>query len=184
MRSGFHFLHGQTKRRFRLGVLFVAAGFSLLHVTQHVFTNQGYTNDSNRNRLPDMDWYRSGRDGLVGHSFLSRAGYVLASFLYLHPGDFRSRTENGMRVWKTGRRTAVLKNAPATRLSQARLQIFPEYAQRRYTYSSVAAAARRRRFGFSSTALLSISTPANSGSIMIRPQYSHTIIFLRIRISN
>ena len=43
----------------------------LLHVTQHVFTNQGYTNDSNRNRLPDMDWYRSGRDGLVGHSFLS-----------------------------------------------------------------------------------------------------------------
>ena len=43
MRSGFHFLHGQTKRRFRLGVLFVAAGFSLLHVTQHVFTNQGYT---------------------------------------------------------------------------------------------------------------------------------------------
>ena len=63
MRSGFHFLHGQTKRRFRLGVLFVAAGFSLLHVTQHVFTNQGYTNDSNRNRLPDMDWYRSGRDG-------------------------------------------------------------------------------------------------------------------------
>jgi len=33
MRSGFHFLHGQTKRRFRLGVLFVAAGFSLLHVT-------------------------------------------------------------------------------------------------------------------------------------------------------
>lgn len=27
-----------------------------------------------------MDWYRSGRDGLVGHSFLSRAGYVLASF--------------------------------------------------------------------------------------------------------
>ena len=173
MRSGFHFLHGQTKRRFRLGVLFVAAGFSLLHVTQHVFTNQGYTNDSNRNRLPDMDWYRSGRDGLVGHSFL-----------YLHPGDFRSRTENGMRVWKTGRRTAVLKSAPATRLSQARLQIFPEYAQRRYTYSSVAAAARRRRFGFSSTALLSISTPANSGSIMIRPQYSHTIIFLRIRISN
>lgn len=109
MRSGFHFLHGQTKRRFRLGVLFVAAGFSLLHVTQHVFTNQGYTNDSNRNRLPDMDWYRSGRDGLVGHSFLSRAGYVLASFLYLHPGDFRSRTENGMRVWKTGRRTAVRK---------------------------------------------------------------------------
>ena len=182
MRSGFHFLHGQTKRRFRLGVLFVAAGFSLLHVTQHVFTNQGYTNDSNRNCLPDMDWYRSGRDGLVGHSFLSRAGYVLASFLYLHPGDFRSRTENGMRVWKTGRRTAVLKSAPATRLS--RLQIFPEYAQRRYTYSSVAAAARRRRFGFSSTALLSISTPANSGSIMIRPQYSHTIIFLRIRISN
>ena len=100
MRSGFHFLHGQTKRRFRLGVLFVAAGFSLLHVTQHVFTNQGYTNDSNRNRLPDMDWYRSGRDGLVGHSFLSRAGYVLASFFYLHPGDFRRRTENGMRVWK------------------------------------------------------------------------------------
>ena len=47
----------------------------------------------------------AGRDGLVGHSFLSRAGYVLASFLYLHPGDFRSRTENGMRVWKTERRT-------------------------------------------------------------------------------
>lgn len=85
---------------------------------------------------------------------------------------------------ETGRRTAVLKSAPATRLSQARLQIFPEYAQGRYTYSSVAAAARRRRFGFSSTALLSISTPANSGSIMIRPQYSHTIIFLRMRISN
>lgn len=170
----------REKCTFRFQKLYV----SFLRLYQHVFTNQGYTNDSNRNRLPDMDWYRSGRDGLVGHSFLSRAGYVLASFLYLHPGDFRSRTENGMRVWKTGRRTAVLKSAPATRLSQARLQIFPEYAQGRYTYSSVAAAARRRRFGFSSTALLSISTPANSGSIMIRPQYSHTIIFLRIRISN
>ncbi|EKA82040.1 hypothetical protein HMPREF1205_03998 [Bacteroides fragilis HMW 616] len=37
--------------------------------------------------------------------------------------------------------------------------------------------------GASST-LCSISTPASSGSIMMRPQYSQTIIFLRERISN
>lgn len=30
----------------------------------------------------------------------------------------------------------------------------------------------------------SVSTPASSGSIMMRPQYSQTMIFLRIRISN
>lgn len=113
MRSAFSFLHGQTKMAFRLGVLFVATGFSLLHVTQHVFTNQGYTNDSNRNRLPDMDWYRSGRDGLVGHSFLSRAGYVLASFLYLHPGDFRSRTENGMEGLENGKKDGRIKKQAA-----------------------------------------------------------------------
>ena len=54
----------------------MAAGFSLLHVTQHVFTNQGYTNDSNRNRLPDMDWYRS-------------AGTVLLGILFFHdPATF------------------------------------------------------------------------------------------------
>ena len=35
-----------------------------------------------------------------------------------------------------------------------------------------------------SSALCSICTPANSGSIMIRPQYSQTITFLRERISN
>ena len=76
MRSGFHFLHGQTKRRFRLGVLFVAAGFSLLHVTQHVFTNQGYTNDSNRNRLPDM-------------TGIGAAGTVLLGILFFHePATF------------------------------------------------------------------------------------------------
>ena len=76
MRSGFHFLHGQTKRRFRLGVLFVAAGFSLLHVTQHVFTNQGYTNDSNWNRLPDM-------------TGIGAAGTVLLGILFFHePATF------------------------------------------------------------------------------------------------
>ena len=37
--------------------------------------------------------------------------------------------------------------------------------------------------GASST-LCAISTPANSGSIMIRPQYSQTITFLRERISS
>lgn len=42
----------------------------------------------------------------------------------------------------------------------------------------------RRRLGFSSVAGLSTFTPASSGSIIIRPQYSHTIIFLRIRTSN
>ena len=50
--------------------------------------------------------------------------------------------------------------------------------------SSAAAAERRRRFGFSSTTLASVFTPASSGSIMMRPQYSHTIIFLRMRMSS
>ena len=50
--------------------------------------------------------------------------------------------------------------------------------------SSAAAAERRRRFGFSSTALASVFTPASSGSIMMRPQYSHTMIFLRMRMSS
>ena len=40
----------------------------------------------------------------------------------------------------------------------------------------------RRRLGFSS--LTSALTPASSGSMRIRPQYSHTITFLRIRTSN
>lgn len=38
-------------------------------------------------------------------------------------------------------------------------------------------------FSFTSS-LCSRVTPANSGSIMIRPQYSQTMIFLRERISN
>ena len=52
------------------------------------------------------------------------------------------------------------------------------------SYSSVFLRVARRRFGFSSATLFNFSTPANSGSIMMRPQYSQTIIFLRIRISN
>ena len=41
----------------------------------------------------------------------------------------------------------------------------------------------RLRFGFSSTGVSGL-TPANSGSINMRPQYSQTIIFLCILISN
>ena len=42
----------------------------------------------------------------------------------------------------------------------------------------------RLRFGFSSAAGVSSLTPANSGSIRIRPQYSQGIIFLCILMSN
>ena len=41
----------------------------------------------------------------------------------------------------------------------------------------------RLRFGFSSATGLSILTPANSGSMRIRPQYSQGIIFLCILMS-
>ena len=44
--------------------------------------------------------------------------------------------------------------------------------------------ARLRVVFFSSVTTLSIFTPANSGSIMIRPQYSQTIIFLCILMSS
>ena len=50
-------------------------------------------------------------------------------------------------------------------------------------YSSVFFRRVARRLGFSSTGA-SIFTPANSGSIMMRPQYSQTMIFLRMRISS
>lgn len=56
---------------------------------------------------------------------------------------------------------------------------------KRGDYPSVSSVFLRRevrRFGFSSGR--SIFTPASSGSIIIRPQYSHTIIFLRIRMSS
>ena len=43
---------------------------------------------------------------------------------------------------------------------------------------------RLRAFFFSSIPILSSFTPASSGSIMIRPQYSHTMIFLCILISS
>ena len=44
-------------------------------------------------------------------------------------------------------------------------------------YSSSLRATRRRRFFFSSTGFSTL-IPANSGSMRIRPQYSHTITFL------
>ena len=56
---------------------------------------------------------------------------------------------------------------------------------KRGDYPSVSSVFLRRevrRFGFSSGR--SIFTPASSGSIIMRPQYSHTIIFLRIRMSS
>ena len=42
----------------------------------------------------------------------------------------------------------------------------------------------RLRFGFSSVAGVTTLTPANSGSMRIRPQYSQGIIFLCILMSN
>ena len=36
MRSGFHFLHGQTKRRFRLGVLFVAGFLCCMSLSMYL----------------------------------------------------------------------------------------------------------------------------------------------------
>ena len=62
--------------------------------------------------------------------------------------------------------------------------------QRWFHYSAAASSAflvrrvvRVLRLGFSSSAT-SIFTPANSGSMRIRPQYSHTMIFLCILISS
>ena len=62
---------------------------------------------------------------------------------------------------------------------------------RRWSHYSAAASSaflvrrvvRVLRLGFSSSAT-SIFTPANSGSMRIRPQYSHTMIFLCILISS
>ena len=54
-------------------------------------------------------------------------------------------------------------------------------------YSASSAFLRREmrlRFGFSSVFGVSIFTPANSGSMRIRPQYSQGMIFLCILISN
>ena len=57
-------------------------------------------------------------------------------------------------------------------------------------YNMVLKVPQRKRYCFRRYYLLTVSkccsaiTPANSGSIMMRPQYSHTIIFLRIRISS
>lgn len=52
-----------------------------------------------------------------------------------------------------------------------------------FAYSSRRFTTRRRR-GLSSRFLASTFTPASSGSTRIRPQYSHTMIFLRVRISS
>lgn len=37
---------------------------------------------------------------LLGILFFHEPATFWRLFFYLHPGDFRSRTENGMRVWK------------------------------------------------------------------------------------
>ena len=55
-----------------------------------------------------------------------------------------------------------------------------------YSYYSASEESLLLLAGFSLVAstLGCMVTPANSGSIMIRPQYSQTITFLRERISN
>ena len=57
------------------------------------------------------------------------------------------------------------------------------YYMKVYYYSAFAARRIPRRFVAGASAGFSCCTPASSGSIMIRPQFSQTIIFFLIRIS-
>ncbi len=52
-----------------------------------------------------------------------------------------------------------------------------------FIYSAFVARRIPRRFGAAVSTGFSCCTPANSGSIMIRPQFSQTMIFFLIRIS-
>ena len=72
-------------------------------------------------------------------------------------------------------RIAQCATQPLVLFVYVRRNPFP-YSSRRFT--------TRRRRGLSSRFLTSTFTPASSGSTRIRPQYSHTMIFLRVRMSN
>ena len=169
-----------------MGVRTVAFGLHSFRSAQHVSAGQSQSQHPAGYGLSGMDRYRSSRNSAGGHFLLSRAGDVLAAVFHLYTRHLCHRSEIDLRRIRkhTGGKQKRQKPAPVTDVSRGAGFCLLLWIEPTCYLSSSDVVMRRRRFVFSSVALVSVCTPANSGSIMIRPQYSHTIIFLRMRISS
>ena len=126
------------------------------------------------------------------HYLIEHKGYphgLMGNEIELHIGDKKLRCDTLLYNKEAAPRMIIEYKAPTIKFQTIRIY--------NISYSSISLAsvtfledadlriARLRPLFFSSEpVILSILTPASSGSIMIRPQYSHTMIFLCILMSS